>query len=306
MSTAVQSPSTPSAPSTTQTPRGLLARLRTVNPLPSQRAHRAATGLPTLIAGSVLLLLFVAAVAPGVLAPYDPYAIDLDAVLQPPGPAHPFGTDLSGRDLLSRIIAGTGASLRIGFGAVAVATVLAVVLGTAAGLSRTVAGMLANRSIELLFAFPTVLLGLLIASTFGPGATTLVVAIGIGIAPGYARIVRGQVLAVRNAAYVEAAAVLGHTRWRTLRQHVAPNALRPLIVTVTLGVGQALIWASGLAYLGLGVAPPDPEWGALLDSGRTYITVAWWLEVFPGLAIVVVALTFTTLGRALGTRLERG
>ncbi|MCG7635662.1 ABC transporter permease [Gordonia McavH-238-E] len=252
----------------------------------------------------VLALLLVAAVAPNLLAPYDPLAVDLDATLQPPSWAHPFGTDLSGRDLLSRVIAGTRQSLIIGLGAVALASVLAVLLGIAAGLSGRVAQALANRWIEVMFAFPIVLLGLLLTSVFGPGQVTLILAIGIGIAPGYARIVRGQVLAVRTAPYIEAATALGHPRRRILLQHIAPNALRPMIVTVTLGVGQAIIWASGLAYLGLGVPPPAPEWGALLDAGRTYITVAWWLEIFPGLVIVAVALAFTTVGRHLGARLE--
>ncbi len=266
--------------------------------------HRSWPPATVIAALVVLALLLLAAVAPNLLAPYDPLAVDLDATLQPPSWAHPFGTDLSGRDMLSRVIAGTRQSLIIGLGAVALASVLAVLLGIAAGLSGRVAQALANRWIEVMFAFPIVLLGLLLTSVFVPGQWTLILAIGIGIAPGYARIVRGQVLAVRNAPYIEAATALGHPRRRILLQHIAPNALRPMIVTVTLGVGQAIIWASGLAYLGLGVPPPAPEWGALLDAGRTYITVAWWLEIFPGLVIVAVALAFTTVGRYLGTRVE--
>lgn len=281
----------------------LLATLRTRNPVPSQgRRRRPSFGV--IAALVVLAVLAAAAAVPSLLAPYDPFAIDLDAALSPPSWVHPFGTDLNGRDLLSRVIFGTRESLGIGLGAVAVASILAVLLGITAGLSGRVAGVLANRWIEIMFAFPTVLLGLLLVSVFGPGAVTLIFAIGIGIAPGYARIVRGQVLAVRNAPYVEAATAVGHSRGRILLQHIAPNSLRPMIVTITLGVGQAIIWASGLAYLGLGVAPPAPEWGALLDSGRTYITVAWWLEIFPGLVIVVVALAFTTIGRHLGAILE--
>jgi peptide/nickel transport system permease protein len=260
---------------------------------------------PTVAAAiAVLALLAVAVVVPALLAPYDPLAINLDATLSPSSWAHPFGTDLSGRDLLSRVIFGTRQSLAIGFGAVGVALVLAIVLGITAGLSGRVAQALANRWIDVMFAFPTILLGLLITSVFGPGPWTLVFAIGIGIAPGYARIVRGQVLTVRDAPYIEAATALGHSRRRILLQHIAPNALRPMVVTATLGIGQAIIWASGLAYLGLGVAPPSPEWGALLDAGRTYITVAWWLEIFPGLVIVLTALAFTTVGRHLGARLE--
>lgn len=278
-------------------------RARAVRSDVSRTPRRRASVPPTVAAAlGLLTLLIVAAAFPSVLAPHDPYAVDLDSVLSPPSWTHPFGTDLSGRDLLSRIIYGTRQSLAIGLGALAVASVLAVVLGIAAGLSGRIAGALANRWIEVMFAFPTVLLGLLLVSVFGPGPATLVFAIGIGIAPGYARIVRGQVLSVRDAPYIEAATAIGHSRSRILYQHIAPNALRPM--TVTLGVGQAIIWASGLAYLGLGVPPPAAEWGALLDAGRTYITVAWWLEIFPGLIIVVVALAFTTLGRYLGKRLE--
>lgn len=278
----------------------LLPRQRTTDPITgtARRWHAP----PTVVAAyTVLVVLLAAVLVPGLLAPYDPLAIDLDSTLSPPSWAHPFGTDLSGRDLLSRIIFGTAQSLAIGLGAVAVALALAVVLGITAGLSGRVARVLANQWIDVMFAFPTILLGLLITSVFGPGPATLIFAIGIGIAPGYARIVRGQVLTVRNAPYIEAATALGHSRSRILFQHIAPNALRPMIVTATLGIGQAIIWASGLAYLGLGVAPPSPEWGALLDAGRTYITVAWWLEIFPGLVIV---LAFTTVGRHLGARLE--
>ena len=302
--TVTETPTSTASSSSERNPfAALLATLKTRNPVPAeQRRRRPSYGV--IAAGVVLVLLVLAAAVPSLLAPYDPFAINLDATLSPPSWAHPFGTDLNGRDLLSRVIYGTRASLGIGIGAVAVASVLAVLLGIAAGLSARVAGIIANRWIEIMFAFPTVLLGLLLVSVFGSGAPTLIFAIGIGIAPGYARIVRGQVLAVRNAPYIEAATAIGHSRTRILLQHIAPNSLRPMIVTVTLGVGQAIIWASGLAYLGLGVAPPAPEWGALLDSGRTYITVAWWLEIFPGLVIVVVALAFTTLGRYLGTLVE--
>ncbi|WOC11389.1 ABC transporter permease [Gordonia sp. MP11Mi] len=289
---------------TTTDPTTLLESLRTRNPLPEVRRRRLRVSPGLAAALAVLVVLSVALIAPTALAPHDPFAIDLDNVLAPPSWAHPFGTDLNGRDLFSRVIAGTRQSLGIGFGVVAVATVIAVILGIAAGLSGRVARALANRSIEILFAFPTILLGLLLVSVFGPGSVTLIFAVGIGIAPGYARIVRGQVLAVRSAPYIEAATALGHSRTRILLQHIAPNSLRPMIVTVTLGVGQAIIWASGLAYLGLGVPPPAAEWGALLDSGRTFITVAWWLEILPGLVIVIVALAFTTVGRHLGARLE--
>jgi len=254
-------------------------------------------------ASAFVLLIVVAAVAPGLIAG-DPETVNLDTVLAPPSASHPFGTDLAGRDLYARIVHGTGQSLLIGVGATTVAMLIAIVLGFAAGLTGKAPAALANRTIEVLFAFPALLLALLLVSVFGPGMGVLILAVGLGTAPGYARIIRGQVLAVRNAPYIDAAVALGHTPLRVLRQHVVPNALRPMIVTVTLGIGQSIVWASGLAFLGLGVAPPAPEWGALLDAGRTYITRAWWLELFPGLAAIVVALAVTRLGRYIGQRLE--
>lgn len=257
-----------------------------------------------IIAITVLAFTLAAALLPRVLAPYDPFTIDLGATLRPPSWAHPFGTDLSGRDLFSRVVYGTRESLLIGLGATAIALSLAVALGLLAALSTRVFRAVSNRTIEVLFAFPALLLALLFVTVFGPGRNTLILAIGIGTAPGYARIVRGQVLAVKDSPYVEAASALGHSRLKILRQHMAPNALRPLLVTAMLGVGQSIVWASGLAFLGLGVPPPTPEWGALLDAGRTYITEAWWLEIFPGVAVVLVALALTITGRHLATQLE--
>lgn len=269
---------------------------------PGRTSRRPPAGV--IVAILVLGFAALAAVVPRALAPYDPFAIDLGATLRPPSWTHLFGTDLSGRDLLSRVIYGTRESLLIGLGATAIALALAIALGLLAALSTRVFRAVTNRTIEVLFAFPALLLALLFVTVFGPGRNTLILAIGIGTAPGYARIVRGQVLAVKDSPYVEAAAALGHSRISILRQHIVPNALRPLLVTAMLGVGQSIVWASGLAFLGLGVPPPTPEWGALLDAGRTYITEAWWLEIFPGLAVVVVALALTIVGRHLATRLE--
>ncbi|UPO77338.1 ABC transporter permease [Arthrobacter sp. Helios] len=256
------------------------------------------------LAAAVLLFFIVAAILPQLLAPADPFAIDLNAVLQPPSWQHPFGTDQSGRDLYTRVVHGTRESLLIGLGATALAMAVAVVLGVSSGLGGRVLDGLISRGLEVLFAFPVLLLAMLFVTVYGPSVTTQVIAVGLGTAPGYARMIRGQVLAVRTSGYVEAAHALGHSRWEVLRRHVFPNAMRPLVAVVTLGVGQSIVWASGLAFLGLGVAPPSPEWGALLDAGRMFITRAWWLEVMPGLAIVAVALAATSLGNHLQKKLE--
>lgn len=256
------------------------------------------------VPAAVVGVFVLAAVAPSVLAPGDPAAIDLGAALAPPSWEHPLGTDQSGRDLLTRIVHGTRHSLAIGLGATAVAMVIALVLGFAAGLGGRIADRAIGAVLEVGFAFPTMLLALLLVAVRGPSISTLVLAVGIGSAPGYARMIRGQVRAVRGEPYVEAALALGHPFRDVIRRHVLPNALRPLVAVATLGIGQSVVWASGLAFLGMGVAPPSPEWGALLEAGRTYITVAWWLEVTPGLAIVVLAVAITALGRAVQQRLE--
>lgn len=259
---------------------------------------------PAALSALVLALFVLAALAPGWLTFHDPLTTDLSAALQAPGAGHWFGTDQSGRDLYTRVVYGTRESLLIGLGATALAIGAASVLGVSAGLGGRCADALINRSLEVLFAFPVLLLAMLFVTIYGPSVTTQIIAVGLGTAPGYARMIRGQVLAVRHSGYVQAAHALGHSHFAVLRQHVFPNAMRPLIAVVTLGVGQSIVWASGLAFLGLGVAPPSPEWGALLDAGRMFITKAWWLEVMPGLAIVALALSATCLGRYLQTTLE--
>ncbi|MFC7401892.1 ABC transporter permease [Citricoccus sp. GCM10030269] len=256
------------------------------------------------VAAAIAALLVVAAVAPALVATADPRAIDLASPLAPPSWEHWFGTDQSGRDLYSRIVHGTASSLLIGLGATGVGVGLAVVFGCWAALGGRWADAVIGRAIEVLFAFPILLLAMVFIAVYGPSVQTLIFAVGLGIAPGYARMVRAQVMQVRGSGYVQAARALGHHPARILTQHVLPNALRPLIVVLTLGIGQSIVWASGLAFLGFGVAPPSPEWGALLEAGRPYITEAWWLEIIPGLAVLATALTATVLGRHLETTLE--
>ncbi|NQX26483.1 ABC transporter permease [Microbacteriaceae bacterium VKM Ac-2854] len=255
-----------------------------------------------LLAGVFVSALLVAAVFPGV-APYDPLAIDPGAAFQGPTAAHLFGTDESGRDLLSRVIAGAGASLLIGVAATAIGLGLGTILGLIAALGGRVADAVVARILEVFFSFPGLLLALLVIVVTGPGVIPATVAVGLSTAPGYARILRGQLLGIRSAGYVEAARVLGHGPWRILLRHILPNTFAPLTVLATLGIGQAIVWAAALSYLGLGAEPPAPEWGAMLSAGRTYIGSAWWMTVFPGLVIVLTTIATTVLGRRLrGTR----
>ncbi|MET0417673.1 MAG: ABC transporter permease [Actinoplanes sp.] len=268
--------------------------MRTLRRLPS---------VETTLALLVVVLVLTAAVAPALLISRSPTAIDLSSTLQPPSWQHPFGTDDAGRDLLTRVIHGARQSLGIGLGATALAFGIAVVLGFTAALAGGVVDAAITRVIEVAFAFPALLLGLLIIAIRGPSLATAIVAVGIGSAPGYARMVRGQVLAVRQSAYIEAAAALGHPRLAVIRRHLFPNAMRPLVAVLTLGVGQSIVWAAGLSFLGLGVPPPRAVWGALRAAGRLHKTTTRWLEILPGLVIVLVALAVTSLGRTLQNRL---
>lgn len=275
-----------------------------VRPAPPRSRTRLRFPVSVAVAGIVALFFVAVAIAPGVLATRSPLDIDLYNTLSAPSWSHWLGTDDAGRDLYSRIVWGTRTSLLIGVGAMAVSLVIALALGFTSALTpRWIAGPV-DRFLEILLAFPVLLLSLLFVALLGPSAPSLVIAVGIGSAPGYARLIRAQTLGVRDSGYVEAARALGHTRGTIFLQHVFPNASRPLVALVALGIGQSVVWASGLSFLGLGVAPPSSEWGVLLNAGKSLITTAWWLEVMPGVAIVLVALSFTQLGRYFQDRSE--
>ncbi|MGK9147281.1 ABC transporter permease [Plantibacter flavus] len=263
-------------------------------------------GVAELTAALVVLFLIGCAVAPGVFAPGSPTAVDPRNAFSPPSPSHWFGTDESGRDVWTRVVHGTATSLLIGVAATAIGLALGTVLATAAAAGGRFVDFAVGRVLEILFAFPGLLLALLVIVIAGPGPVTATIAVGLSTAPGYARLIRGQLLQVRSSDFVEAAKVLGHPPLRILTQHILPNAVAPLFVLATLGVGQAVVWASALSYLGLGAQPPAPEWGAMLAAARTYLATAWWLTLFPGLMIVATALSTTVLGRGLQRRVREG
>ncbi|BBH46612.1 ABC transporter permease [Pseudomonas sp. KU43P] len=251
-----------------------------------------------------LLGLLLAALAPGLFTRIDPLAIVPRDAFQAPSWAHWLGTDQSGRDIFARIIHGARQSLLIGVAATAISMAIAITLGLLGGLGGARVDRAVGWLLEVLFAFPSLVLALLFVAVFGSGVGPLIVATGLGGAPGYARMVRGQVLAVRNAGYIEAARALGHSTSRIVLRQLLPNAMRPLLVTLTMGVGQAIVWASALSFLGLGARPPAPEWGTLLSMGRDFIANAWWLTFFPGLFIVLTTLATTVTGRYIQQRLE--
>ncbi|WP_105566498.1 ABC transporter permease [Microbacterium halophytorum] len=259
----------------------------------------AALGPSGAIALALVALLALAIAAPGLLAPGDPLAIAPSDAFRAPSWAHPAGTDESGRDVLTRIVHGARASAGIGLAATGLGIGLGLVVGFAAGLGPAWLDAALGRAIEVLFALPTLVLALLFVAVLGAGTSSSVLAIGLATAPGYARILRSRVRGVARSDYVAYARLEGTGRGRTFLRHIAPNTLWPLVATATLGVGQAVVWVSALSFLGLGAEPPSPEWGAMLNAGRVYITTAWWMTVFPGLAIVVVATALTVLGRRM-------
>lgn len=274
-------------PSTSKPPR---RRLPGLGPL----------GVPGLLALAVVLLMVVATVWPSLLAPGDPDAIAPRDAFLPPGPGHWFGTDESGRDVLTRIVHGTRQSLGIGAAATAVGVSLGLVVGLLAGLGPRLLDAALSRVIEVLFALPSLVLALLLVAVMGPGVAPTLLAVGLATAPGYARILRSQVRSVASSGYVEAARLEGHGAARVFGRHIAPNTLWPLVALATLGVGQAIVWVSALSFLGLGALPPSPEWGAMVNGGRVYLARAWWLTIAPGLAITLTAAALTVLGRRLG------
>ncbi len=251
----------------------------------------------------IALLIFgvviIFAVIPQIISPYNPYDIDPSISFQSPSIHHWFGTDQNGRDTLSRVIYGTGPSLFIGFLSITTALILGALLAFLSLFRSKLISHSVERTIDILFSFPGIILALICIAIFGSSALTLGLAVGIGSAGGYARIIRTQARLVLDADYVLAVKMLGYSPAHIVIFTVLPNIIRPLLSLFTLGVGQCIVWATGLSFLGMGVQPPQAEWGALLADSRNYTAIAWWLTVFPGTLIALTSLSLTILGRHL-------
>lgn len=260
---------------------------------------RSPAPLGVLLAMAFLAMLIVAGLAPWLFSPLDPLMTSAHDALQGPTAAHPFGTDQSGRDVLARVLWGARHSLIVGFGATAAALIIGIIIGVLAGLSpRWLDGIIA-RAIEVLMAFPEFLVALVVIAITGPGEGGIIVAVAFAALPAYARVARVETLIVRRTGYVRSARALGVAPVATVVRHIVPNILGPLIVMATIGVGTAIVSAAGLSFLGLGPAPPTPEWGVILSEGRNFLNTAWWIAVFPGLAITATVIATNTLGRWL-------
>jgi peptide/nickel transport system permease protein len=253
-----------------------------------------------------VLLLAAAMGAPQWFTALAPDAIDTDAILQPPGSGHWFGTDELGRDLFCRVICGTSESLTIGVGAMAIACLGGISLGTAASLAPSIMRGLLVRLIDILLAFPELLLALLVIAVLGRGPLNTLLAVGLSHIAGYARLVRSQVLRVKRSGYVEHAVTLGERRWIIIVRHIVPNSIRPLLILATIGVGTSVLTASSLSFLGLGVVPPEAEWGALLAGGRNFLDIAPWISLLPATVVASSVISITLLGRRLQVLLAHG
>lgn len=258
-----------------------------------------ASNKASLVSGIFILILAAIAIvtklAPGIL-PYDPYAQNLGESLLGPSAQHWFGTDIQGRDIFCRVLVGTQITLTVGLAAVAISLTVGVILGSIAGYKGGKWDTVIMRIMDMMLAIPSILLAIAIMAALGPGIEKAVVAIGLVAIPEYARIVRSEILSIKENDYVAAARVIGDSNFKIVFKHVLPNVLPSIIVRATLGISTAILDAAALGFLGLGVQPPAAEWGDMLGRGRNELFRAPWLMIFPGLAITLTVLAFNLLG----------
>ena len=246
-----------------------------------------------------IFFIFFVALFSSYVAPYDPYGINVYKVLEPPSIEHPFGTDELGRDVFSRIIYGAKVSLKVGFLAMGIAIFTGTILGAIAGYYGGWIDSIIMRLVDVMLAFPTLFLILAVVAVLEPSIYIIMVVIGLTGWMDVARLVRAEVLSLKEREFVLAARAIGASAGRIIFKHILPNAIYPVIVAATFSVGGAILIESGLSFLGLGIQPPEPSWGGILSVGKDYITVAWWLSLFPGVAIFLTVLSFNLLGEAL-------
>jgi glutathione transport system permease protein len=249
-----------------------------------------------MIGGTLAVLIALSAIAAPWIAPFDPLAIDSTAIMARPGARHLLGTDTLGRDLFSRVLYGGRVSLLLGLISVAISLVLGVALGLIAGFVGGRVDEIIMRFVDVLLAFPGLLLALLTIFALGIGLRNAMIAVGISGLTIFARVTRGEVLAAKQNLYVEAARALGVSERAILLRHLVPNTITPNIVISTLRIGTAIIFGSSLSFLGLGAQAPTPEWGLMLSQGRGFLAIAWWMSFAPGLAIFLTVMATNLLG----------
>ena len=266
------------------------------------RRFRRAPG--AIVGAAIVALVVIVAVSAPLLAGHDPLAQDLAQQAQAPSAAHWFGTDAFGRDMFALVVYGARQSLLIGLSAVAVAGAVGVGFGLLAGYVGGWVDTVLMRVIDIWMAIPGLLLAIALATALGPGIVNIILAISVAAAPRYARVLRGQAMAVRSRAFVEAARAGGASHLAILRGHILPHCLGQIMVLATLGVGMSILVGASLSFLGLGVNDARPDWGTLLTQGRGYMTVAWWTVTFPGLTMTLLVIAINLLGDALRRRVD--
>jgi peptide/nickel transport system permease protein len=271
---------------------------------PWVRRLRAILHNPLAIIGLITIgIWLLIALFAGVIAPYDPLEQDLPNRLQPPSSDHWFGTDELGRDVLSRLIYGTRISLLIGLLIIVLATIVGSILGLIAGFYGSIADQLIMRLVDLTLAFPAIVLAMAITAFMGPGLFNAVLAMILVEWPSFTRLMRGQVLSIKNFEYITAAVVVGVPRSRILFRHILNNAYMPVITKASLNSGTIILFIAALSFIGLGVVPPTPEWGAMISTGRLKF-YNWWLTTYPGLAMLTVVLAFNFIGDGVRDALD--
>ena len=259
---------------------------------------------PALVAAILVILLVLTAIAGPYLAPQDPLAMDLDSLKQPPSKAHLLGTDSKGRDVLSRVVAGTRISLSVGIFAALFSLAIGIFFGLVAGYFGGRTDALLSQMFDIFLAFPSLLLAIGIGAVIPPGLVSAMLAITLVGWAGFARLVRGITLSLKEQTYVEASQALGAKPARILYRHILPNALPLLLVAGSLRVGGFILLEAALSFLGLGVQPPTPTWGSMISLNRAYINSAPWMVIFPGLAISITVISFNILGDFLRDKLD--
>ena len=249
--------------------------------------------------GCIVLLLFLVAASAPYTSPYDPGEIDTRNALQPPSKDHLLGTDQLGRDVLSRMIWGSRISLLVGFVAVGIATVIGTFLGALAGFYGKWADNVIMRFVDIMLCFPTFFLILAVIAILEPSIWNIMIVIGVTSWMGVTRLIRAEFLSLKERDFVKASEAIGAGNLRIIFLHILPNALSPIWVAATLGVAAAILTESALSFLGIGVQPPTPSWGNILTAGKDNIEIAWWLSLYPGLAILITVLGYNLLGEGI-------
>ena len=252
------------------------------------------------LVGIALIIFFIfITVAGPFISPYDPYEPNKEYMLKPPSMKHLCGTDDLGRDIFSRILHGAKYSLETGVVVLSITVTIGLLVGLISGFFRGVIDELIMRVTDIFLAFPSFLFAMAVAAALGPSLVNVMIALSFVMWPKYARLVRGQVLSIREAPFVEAARSITTSNWHIIQRHILPNCLAPVIITMTLDMGQVILTAAGLSFVGMGAQPPLPEWGAIVSAGRSFIFGYWWYSTFPGIFILLVVLGFNLLGDGL-------